>query len=220
MGVFLRPAVVGSCQGRRLGDSPSTLAWHIPTCAFGNVSLEQKSIGPPGTYLLCYRKLAEALQTRKLASLKRRTFSTCYVALLARTLATQPWRFARFSGSDKSLYEFTLNPPSSSITVKMERESYSSLSPSGVWNTVVIYLRRYTNTANDMDGGTYVEDNLLLCFNYFVNDGLGRLDLSLRARRLFRLRTSIFVTKEIIVPYLSRPIAFGSSGRLAILGNV
>ena len=122
----------------------TNLQQQIPTCAFGNVSLlQQELIGPPGTYFLCYRKLAEALQTRKLAS-QTHTFSTYYVTLLARTLATQPWRFARFSESEKSLYEFTLSAPSSSTTFTTESESYSILSPSGVWQTIETCFCRYT----------------------------------------------------------------------------
>ena len=46
-----------------------------------------------------------------------------YNALLARALATQVWRFARFSGSEKSLNSETLSSPFSSTRVRTQRES-------------------------------------------------------------------------------------------------
>lgn len=60
--------------------------------------------------------------------------------------AAHPWRFARFSGSEKSLKLATLCSPSSSTRVKMESESYSIWlgSASVVWHIAAICARRYT----------------------------------------------------------------------------
>ena len=80
-------------------------------------------------------------QTCKLAS--HTDALSIYDALLARTLVTQAWRFARFTGSEKSLCSETLSAPFSSTRVKMQTESYSSFSPSTVCNTVETCVRCY-----------------------------------------------------------------------------